>query len=284
MRFLQFTRPFPVLAPLPHLHESTFRGSDASRGGSHPHGVLLLGPTLIFFFFVKAFGSIKNGGPSTRKRQIGEICQAFNTTAFASFKRTMEQCTVASQGTIAFFLHMVSRTALFFFPLPVHSVAVETFSSVFPVFLAWHRICLSMPPGNLCHAGGWHLRRKPRVALSSSPLFFPFLFADWCRTALNCESHCVGVHSNLSSNVCSGYAFERSDVTASSCIHRRPIAPVASCYDKYACMGRFQCLPLLRCVLSRLIILMAEWICRWKPFWIRTGGTFQKAYFGVATG
>ena len=24
------------------------------------------------------------------------------------------------------------------------------------------RSCLSMPPENLCHAGGWHLRRKPR--------------------------------------------------------------------------------------------------------------------------
>ena len=23
---------------------------------------------------------------------------------------------------------------------------------------------------------------------------------------------------------------------------------------------------------------MTEWICRWKPFWIPTGDTFQKAY------
>ena len=36
---------------------------------------------------------------------------------------------------------------------------------------------------------------------------------------------------------------------------------------------------LLLCVLSRdLVILMAEWICRWKPFWIPIGDTFQKAY------
>ena len=43
-------------------------------------------------------------------------------------------------------------------------------------------------------------------------------------------------------------------------------------------MRRFQRFLLLRCVLSRdLVILMAEWICRWKPFWIPTGDTFQKA-------
>ena len=27
-----------------------------------------------------------------------------------------------------------------------------------------------------------------------------------------------------------------------------------------------------------LVILMTEWICRWKPFWIPTSDTFQKAY------
>ena len=26
------------------------------------------------------------------------------------------------------------------------------------------------------------------------------------------------------------------------------------------------------------VLLMTEWICRWKPFWIPTGGTFQKAF------
>ena len=33
------------------------------------------------------------------------------------------------------------------------------------------RSCLSMPPGILCHAGGWHLRRKPRVELFYVPFF-----------------------------------------------------------------------------------------------------------------
>ena len=38
--------------------------------------------------------------------------------------------------------------------------------------------------------------------------------------------------------------------------------------------------PLLRCVLSlsRPDVLVAEWICWWKPFWIPTVDTFQKAY------
>ena len=32
------------------------------------------------------------------------------------------------------------------------------------------------------------------------------------------------------------------------------------------------------CSFSRPFILMAEWIFRWKPFWIPIGDTFQKAY------
>ena len=31
------------------------------------------------------------------------------------------------------------------------------------------------------------------------------------------------------------------------------------------------------CPSSRQIILMTEWVCRWKLFWIPTGDTFQKA-------
>ena len=26
------------------------------------------------------------------------------------------------------------------------------------------------------------------------------------------------------------------------------------------------------------MFLMTEWVCRWKPFWIPSGDTFQKAY------
>ena len=52
------------------------------------------------------------------------------------------------------------------------------------------RSCLSLPPGTRCHAGGWHLRRKPRVelffvAFSIVVLFCFFDFAIWCCTALN---------------------------------------------------------------------------------------------------
>ena len=60
-----------------------------------------------------------------------------------------------------------AKTALFSLPSAVPTVDFHDLS-MFPVFLACSahfRSCLSMPPGNLCHAGGWHLRRKPRVAL-----------------------------------------------------------------------------------------------------------------------
>ena len=54
------------------------------------------------------------------------------------------------------------------------------------------RSCLLVPPGNLCHTGGWHLRRKPRVEVFFVPFFFVvfvslsfLMFADWCHTELN---------------------------------------------------------------------------------------------------
>ena len=42
-----------------------------------------VGLTLILV--VKAFGSVKHEGPSTSKRQIGEICQDLYTEDFTSF-------------------------------------------------------------------------------------------------------------------------------------------------------------------------------------------------------
>ena len=39
----------------------------------------------------------------------------------------------------------------------------------------------------------------------------------------------------------------------------------------------FHCLALSSLSLP-LFILMTEWICGWKPFWILAGDTFQKAY------
>ena len=116
------------------------------------------------------------------------------------------------------------------------------------------RSCLLMPPGNLRHAGGWHLRRKPCV-----DLFFVLLFSltatcsDESRQIMKnfhlrvigsrifvklvC-THCIircfsalkfvtlhGFHSNLSLIVYSGCACERSDVTTSWCIHCHPFAP-----------------------------------------------------------
>ena len=102
----------------------------------------------------------------------------------------MEQCAIAFPGTIAFCLRMVWRTALLFF-LPLSCV----FGYIRDLLLERSRLlglarrpsrsCLSR--GNLCHAGGWHLRRKPRVELFFVPfsIVVLFRFAHWCFAALN---------------------------------------------------------------------------------------------------
>ena len=51
------------------------------------------------------------------------------------------------------------------------------------------------------------------------------------------------------------------------------------CYDKLCTRATLSVFSLVAlCSFSRPIILMAEWNCRWKPFWIPIGDTFQKAY------
>ena len=123
-----------------------------------------------------AFGSVKHEGPSTSKRQIGEICQALYTEAFTSFCQTYDGAMCSDfPGTIAFCLHMVWRMALVSSaPCLYARLHLRPSPRSFPFLglaLRPSRSCLSMPPGNLCHAGGWHLCKKPARGTCLRSLF-----------------------------------------------------------------------------------------------------------------
>ena len=138
------TRPLPS----PHLHMFTFSFVPTQLGKTDSCCVPQHGPTLIFV--VKARGSVKHEGPSTSKRQIGEICQALYTGAFTPICHTYD----GAMCSEPFCLHMVWRTALlFFFLFPVRLVAFANLlldrSRLFGLALHPFRSCLSMPPGNL---------------------------------------------------------------------------------------------------------------------------------------
>ena len=85
-------------------------------------------------------------------------------------------CTViVHSGTIAHSLHMLLKPALFLlrFSLPCwhpRCLLLDVSRLLGPA-LRLSRSCL-MPPGNLCHAGGRHMRRKPCVELLYVP-FYP---------------------------------------------------------------------------------------------------------------
>ena len=179
-------------------------------------------------------------------RQIGEICQA---------KRTVEQCVLTFLGTIAFWPpHVVADCTLFFFLPPCPRLLSRPSSRFFPSLcldIAPFRSCLSMPQGNVCHAGGWHLRRKLRVVLLlrlPSCLFgrrcaqmnsdssrrisihwlltqgVLFFFAKFVFSHITLFIAANNVHSFLSSIMYSGYAWIRSNVIGSWCLHRHSIA------------------------------------------------------------
>ena len=101
----------------------------------------------------------------------GDVCHALNTESFTSSCQIEIWCTVMVPGTIADNIHSVWRTALFLNPrdLLLLGLALRLSCS-----------CLPMPQGNLCCAGGWHLRRMPCVEL-----FFVLLFSS---TAM-CVAH-----------------------------------------------------------------------------------------------
>ena len=167
-------------------------------------------------------------------------------------KRTVEQCVLAFPGTIAFLPpHVVEDCTVFTSFTRAHACFCDLLLDCSGLFGLTFRSCLSMPQGNVCHAGGWHLRRKLRVALL---LRLPScLFGRRCaqmnsdssrRISLqgllthgvlfffaklvfftHCAVHCCqkNVHSFLSSIMSSGYAWIRSNVISSWCLHRHPI-------------------------------------------------------------
>ena len=79
----------------------------------------------------------------------------------------METRALAFQGTIAFSLRVVWRTGVFSLPFSfaLGCILALDLSRFLGLALRLSRTCLPMPLGKFCHAGGWHLRRKPCVEL-----------------------------------------------------------------------------------------------------------------------
>ena len=184
-------RLLSVLAPLPALLGEKILAIPLQFGCSEPHGVPQHGA--ILRFVVKALGSVKHEGHTTSKQQIGVICEARNTEAFTSFCHAYDGAMCS--GLIGHHCiqppHGVEDTAVFtssFFCAWLHSRdRLLVLARLLGQTLRPSRSCLSMPPGNLCQAGGWHLRSKPRVKPFCVPFFLVvlFRFVTSCHTALN---------------------------------------------------------------------------------------------------
>ena len=116
-------------------------------------------------------GSVEQEGTAIRKLQKEDICQEFTIAAFTSSwaanPRSLclgpprhhylqpphgrENCTVFTH----LHLHLVALSR----------VPLSSFPPSWPGTAPFTLLPLSMPPGNPCHAGGWHLRRKPSVGI-----------------------------------------------------------------------------------------------------------------------
>ena len=103
-------------------------------------------------------GSFEHEGPATRMLQYEVICQALTIPAFTS------SCQ-ANLGSLPSWKSCNSTNPSSWSPLP-----------------------LSMPPGNPCRAGGWHLRRKPS-AVSSTSFFLCGISASRSRDLVVCTLH-----------------------------------------------------------------------------------------------
>ena len=101
-------------------------------GRTDPFCVLLHGPTLIF---CRGSGSVKHEGPSTSKRLIGEICQALLHRSLHVVLPNVRAMCSDFPGHRCLVPPAVMAPVLL--PSPVHLVAFATFSSIFPVFLAF---------------------------------------------------------------------------------------------------------------------------------------------------
>ena len=104
--------------------------------------------------------------------QNGEICQVSSTEAFTSSWQACDGTLVSSlpRHTCLFATHTLRKTVLSSSFFPPRALVLHTRLSAwcFPSLWAWHCVLplLSVvATGTLWHAGGWHLRRKPRVLL-----------------------------------------------------------------------------------------------------------------------
>ena len=135
-------------------------------------------------------GSVEQEGPAIRKLQKEDICQEFNIAAFTSSwaANPRSLCLglpghpphVRENRTVCTRLHLhlvaLSRVPLSSFP--------PSWPGTAPLTL----LPLSMPPGNPCHAGGWHLRRKPSVGIFYVH-FSRGIFAPRSRDPVVCMQH-----------------------------------------------------------------------------------------------
>ena len=192
------SRSLSTLAPLPAPVGLHFCVVPLQLGSTDPHGALRKSIRLRGSTILKTLGSVKHEGAPTRKWQKGDICHALTTEAFASFcQRTMEQCALACLGSIAFSLHMVWKTVLFLLPFSFALCCIlATFSSMFPVFFAWH--CAFHAPAFRCHreifamlevctCGGsrvWNFFTSPSSLWHPRISVLFFIFVTWYRTAL----------------------------------------------------------------------------------------------------
>ena len=144
----------------------------------------------------RALGSVKHEGPATRMWQKEDRCHALSTRSLA--KRTLDRCGWVHLGTIAHNLHIVWKTALFYILLLALGCILATFASTIPVFSAWH--CAFHAPAfpchretNFCHAGGWHLRRKPCVGyfFNVLPRFSCGILASLSHVFVALIPHCL---------------------------------------------------------------------------------------------
>ena len=130
-------------------------------------------------FFVLAVRSVKHEQPLlTARGRLAKSARCRSPRLSRRFaKRAMEQWTLLSQGTIAFYLHTLRYCSSFFYS-SCFCFAHAVVCLMFPVFLAWHCVLpflSALPPGlfDTLEAG--------TCARSRACCFFfvfPFVFLD----------------------------------------------------------------------------------------------------------
>ena len=112
-------------------------------------------------------GSVQQEGSAIRELQKEDICQAFTIAAFTSSWPANPRSLCLGlprhpphvrENRTVFTHHHLHLVALSRVPL-------SSFPPSWPGTAPFTLLPLSMPRGNPCHAGGWHLRRKPNVGI-----------------------------------------------------------------------------------------------------------------------